>query len=823
MDQDILDSHIYQYETSYLTLQSDTITISTTPTNLQFYAYFESDHQDSIQTFKDVSFERVIPKALTICHQDINPLYRAPHLSGIALDDASITSLYPERCHEEHIDNNLLSFFLRDHRHIMTQQKECMLERPQGHILLQGDILNASEHVMSTTSYMSGVFMSHIALGNTSFHKMTGDHRHPLMLHKMAGLRLYIFKDGRYHILSMPSLFEVGHQHVTWRYTFEDDTLLITLSGHIDDFQTQLTIQSLNHKMYEMMYTIQLVMGPNEWLYDLEMQSDDYGWTVSMPKTSMAYQHYPTLTYALKTSFRSPIQHGEDGVLMCPFTLTEPSTIEVSAAYGTPTFKNTSHEDAIRSGQTFYQHLLHHFNVEHASHDVSSDVTMVYWYAHNALIHYASPHGLEQYNGAAWGTRDVCQGPFEFFSAIQYDEGLRHILKTVYSRQFIDNGDFPQWFMYDKYAAIQAHDAHGDIIYWPLKALAYYLKQTGDLDFLHTKVPYYSIKDQSFTTPVSIYDHVTYQIQTMLDHMIFNLPLYGGGDWDDTLQPANETLKEQMVSGWTAALMIQSLEAFAEEIKDFDKTYSQTLKSHIQVIKEARKTYLLPDGIPAGFVVFSDPQKPTYLLHPKDQETGLSYRLLPFIRSMIAGLTTEEETQRYVHIIQSNLSYPDGIRLMDHPVTYSGGHKKYFNRAETAANFGREIGLQYVHAHIRYIEAMLAIGNYKDAYEGLQVIHPIQLIHTVKHALPRQRNTYFSSSDGNFYTRYEAKENFHTLKDGTTNVKGGWRIYSSGPGILIHQMIVGMYGISRHHGSFMLNPKLPETLKDTRITFKRDA
>jgi len=620
----------------------------------------------------------------------------------------------------------------------------------------------------------------------------------------------------------MPSIFEIGHQHVTWHYAFEDDILKITLSGHIDTLQTQLTIHSSNNRMYEMVYSIQLVMGPNEWLYDIELDIDDYGFMVSMPDTSMAHQHYKTLTYALKTSFRSPIRQTVDGLLICPFTLTGHSTIEVSAAYGTPTFIKTAHEEAIRSGQTFYQHLLHHFNVENASHDVSSDVTMVYWYAHNALIHYASPHGLEQYNGAAWGTRDVCQGPFEFFSAIQHDDALKHILKTVYSRQFIDNGDFPQWFMYDKYASIQAHDAHGDIIYWPLKALAYYLKQTGDIDFLQTKVPYYSIKDQSFTTPESIYDHVKYQIKTMLDHMIHDLPLYGGGDWDDTLQPANETLKEQMVSGWTAALMIQSLETFVEEIKDVDKDYSKMLKSHIQTIKEARNTYLLPDGIPAGFVVFNDTHAPTYLLHPNDQETGLSYRLLPFIRSMIAGLTTQEESQRYLNIIKTHLTYPDGVRLMDKPVTYLGGHKHYFNRAETAANFGREIGLQYVHAHIRYIEAMLEIGHYDEAYEGLQVIHPIQLIHTVKHALPRQRNTYFSSSDGNFYTRYDAKKHFHSLKDGSTNVKGGWRIYSSGPGILIHQMIVGMYGISRHHGEFILNPKLPETLKETRITFKRD-
>ena len=33
------------------------------------------------------------------------------------------------------------------------------------------------------------------------------------------------------------------------------------------------------------------------------------------------------------------------------------------------------------------------------------------WFAHDALIHYLSPRGLEQYTGGAWGTRDVSQGP----------------------------------------------------------------------------------------------------------------------------------------------------------------------------------------------------------------------------------------------------------------------------------------------------------------------------------------------------------------------------------------------------------------------------
>ena len=36
------------------------------------------------------------------------------------------------------------------------------------------------------------------------------------------------------------------------------------------------------------------------------------------------------------------------------------------------------------------------------------------WLVHDAMIHLTAPHGLEQYSVAAWGTRDVCQGPLEF-------------------------------------------------------------------------------------------------------------------------------------------------------------------------------------------------------------------------------------------------------------------------------------------------------------------------------------------------------------------------------------------------------------------------
>lgn len=84
---------------------------------------------------------------------------------------------------------------------------------------------------------------------------------------------------------------------------------------------------------------------------------------------------------------------------------------------------------------------------------------------------------------------------------------------------------------------------------------------------------------------------------------------------------------------------------------------------------------------------------------------------------------------------------------MDHPAGYDGGVSHLFKRAEQAANVGREISLQYTHAHIRYIEAMAKAGDPEEVWDSLFVINPIQIRHSVKNARIRQSNMYFSSSD----------------------------------------------------------------------------
>ena len=107
--------------------------------------------------------------------------------------------------------------------------------------------------------------------------------------------------------------------------------------------------------------------------------------------------------------------------------------------------------------------------------------TLFPWLAHNAMIHLTVPHGLEQFSGAAWGTRDVCQGPVELLLALEHDGTVRDILNTVFEQQNETRGDWPQWFMLEPYASIRDRHSHGDVIVWPLKAVCDYVEATNDL------------------------------------------------------------------------------------------------------------------------------------------------------------------------------------------------------------------------------------------------------------------------------------------------------------------------------------------------------
>jgi len=148
---------------------------------------------------------------------------------------------------------------------------------------------------------------------------------------------------------------------------------------------------------------------------------------------------------------------------------------------------------------------------------------------------------------------------------------------------------------------------------------------------------------------------------------------------------------------------------------------------------------------------------------------------------------------------------------------------EHFQRAESSSFFGREIGIMYTHAHLRYAAAMAHYGDADAFFAALRRAHPIGIAAAVPTAAPRQANCYYSSSDAAVADRYEAAERYADVRAGRVTFEGGWRIYSSGAGIafrLIHERFLG---ISRGRAVLGIDPVLPKVLDGLRADIKLEG
>ncbi|AIQ46914.1 cellobiose phosphorylase [Paenibacillus sp. FSL R7-0273] len=848
--QESLANKVYQYEFAYTALQSPKTELNGEAV-FTFYGLFREDHPAAVS---GLEYARELQTAWSSVQKlpTMKPEGSRQHaqepaaarigtpLQTVALSEAELDTLFPQRFQEERENGELLAFFTGTYEHVVLKSKELLVERPHGHILMSGDNARLDAEVMTTTSYMYGIFNSQVVVGNTNFNKMLSNARNALNVNKISGQRIYVELEGQFRLLTMPSMFEIGFNYVRWHYKTAEDTLIITNYTAVKAPEIRLHVASASGKAYRYLVSSQITMNVAEYELPYQMeQAADGGLVFRASDKGLSAAVYPELAYKI-TVEGAAFRTGDEALLAAGAAPSSASltVLELdSSSEWTLTFQGmldgefrpaagAGFEEEAKNYREFLAGVMNGFQLKKESGEQAELFkvnALAWWYTHNMLVHYSVPHGLEQYGGAAWGTRDVCQGPVEYFLATHKYEQVREILLTVFAHQYEDDGNWPQWFMFDRYTSIQQEESHGDIIVWPLKILGDYLRATRDFAVLDEQIPYTRKHSFDFTETVcTLREHALKELEYIKAHFLHDtfLSSYGDGDWDDTLQPANAQLKQYMVSSWTVALTYQTVLGLSAVLKDADASWSGELKQMAEGIKADFNRYMLGTEVIPGFLYFEDPEQAKLMLHPEDKETGIQYRLLPMTRSMIGELLTPEQMEAHYTLIQEQFLCPDGVRLMNHPAQYAGGVSTHFKRAEQAANFGREIGLQYVHAHIRFVEAMAKTGKTEQVWKGLATINPVGIREAVPNAELRQSNAYFSSSDGKFDNRYEAQERFHELRDGSVPVKGGWKIYSSGPGIYMNQLISNVLGIREEGGDLILDPVLPAELDGTRFEFE---
>jgi cellobiose phosphorylase len=856
-----LPSERRQHEVACPALQSKPLTLSPAKASeTRFFGVFVIDHPEASND-GDLSRLNGVAQSSTKSSggdQDHKETTRslvqdAPLAEAGALDAAAIERLYPTRELEEHGDEKLLSFFVgqgAQNRHVVLRDKELAVFRRHGSIVRSGQNMLLDEKTLAATGWMQGIFAAQLTIGNTSFTKLFSVSRDPYNLTRASGLRILVEIAEGWQLLAVPSVFEMGLSDCRWIYKLADRTVTVNAIASGDDpaMQWSITVEGQSCRFLVFGH---LVLGERDYETTGRIEIDRSRKRARFtPEQTWLWQRYPEASYSLVTSTPDQVETIGGDELLYADGLSRNGPFVALRSYATQsltfavTGSMTSADEAARladryaDGVTseamlepatrFWTHVTRGIQIEGTGQDLAAQATMLPWLAHDAIVHLSVPHGLEQYTGAAWGTRDVCQGPIEFLLAYEHDAEVKDVLKTVFSEQYRNRGDWPQWFMLDPYANIRAGESHGDIVVWPLKALCDYLEATDDLAFLDETVTWRADDNLERTAEsATITEHVEKLLATVRDRFIPGTSLirYGEGDWNDSLQPADPHLRDWMVSSWTVSLLYEQVARYSALLGKLRKEdEAKSLADLAAAMKDDFNRHLIKDGIVAGYGLF-DPSHDgvELLLHPDDQRTGLHYSLIAMTQAMIGNLFTAEQRHSHLQLIRDHLLFPDGTRLMEKPATYAGGPETLFRRAESSSFFGREIGLMYVHAHLRYCEALAMDADADGMWHGLALANPIAVTDRLSNATLRQRNTYFSSSDAAFPDRYSASSDWARVKRGSIDVDGGWRTYSSGPGLFTKGLICNVLGFKRQAGKRIRTPLLPGSVEISSILLDRAA
>jgi cellobiose phosphorylase len=749
-----------------------------------------------------------------------SPAFASRPLSREQLDAAGLLA---DREHvESAADGTELAWTVRGGQ-LVTPAKELAVLRPHGHLLRTGDAFTPDSRSLASTVWMAGTFHSQVTRGHVGRKAVVTGRRTYLGLQRAHGTRLFVEDaDGGWSLLETPSAWFTGLDHCTWWYAAESGPL-VTVTSSAPAHQHALSLSvgqdgaAPRRVLLAMQVADDLSEAPSVSVADgyLEVTSagDPRPWRVSWSGPGAAEVGDARLQADGET--RGP---GWVTVLFEPA-----GQVEVVIA-SAPGAGDAEEGEVLPAGD----HLGAGF-WDRAGHAVSLDGTRLGddagaqaanlsaalpWFTHNAFVHYLSPRGLEQFSGGAWGTRDVCQGPVGLLTALGRQDSVRDVLLRVFRAQNA-RGDWPQAFEFlPPLPESGQQDSHGDVVFWPVLATGDYLRTTGDASLLDEQVPF--VGDDGLEAAAPVAEHLRRAVARIAECTVPGspLPAYGHGDWNDSLQPADPHLAANLVSTWTAVLQTQALRTLAEGL-DAVGTPDDTDALAADADELAERTHdalldqLAADPVLPGYLLHHDDGRLEPLVHPTDERTGLRFGVLPWIHAIGADLLTPEQARHHLDLIEEHLLGPDGARLFDRPVSYVGGPMTVFQRAEASTFWGREIGLMYMHAHLRYAEALARVGDGDALLAALAKASPVGIDSLVAQARPRQTTCYYSSSDGAFTDRYDASERYAALMAGEVPLEGGWRIYSSGPGLVLRLVTEVLLGIRQRGTNVEIDPVLP--------------
>ena len=248
-----------------------------------------------------------------------------------------------------------------------------------------------------------------------------------------------------------------------------------------------------------------------------------------------------------------------------------------------------------------------------------------------------------------------------------------------------------------------------DMPVWIPMAVGAYLKETGDFSVLEEKVPYYDDAREE-----SVLCHMKRGIDYLFGHRgKRGLSLWGGGDWNDSLDNCGMQMKGESV--WLSIATVKAAEDYLEIVRRIDRTHGDILElpSEIERLKRAIRRF----GWEGDHFIYGYNDWDEKIGSDENCEGKIFLNVQTW--AVMSDILSLAEKQKLMDTVERRLKCPYGYLQNDPPYETPDNHLgrlTYFSKGVY------ENGSVYNHGVMFKAVADCCIGRGDAAWETLKMI-----------------------------------------------------------------------------------------------------
>ncbi|HZK19891.1 MAG TPA: cyclic beta 1-2 glucan synthetase, partial [Treponemataceae bacterium] len=460
-------------------------------------------------------------------------------------------------------------------------------------------------------------------------------------------------------------------------------------------------------------------------------------------------------------------------------------------------------EQAYEKTHEYWDGLLN--TIEVKTPDTAMNIMLNRWSLYQALSCRIWGRTAFYQSSGAYGARDQLQDVLALLS-IQPDIAREQILRSA-AHQF-EEGDVLHWWHPPTGRGVRTR--FSDDLLWLPFVTSQYIKVTGDMTILDEKISFLqgdilaeSEDDrygyyQSTNEKYPLYEHCIRAIEKGSTTGEHNLPLIGGGDWNDGMNLVGIQGKGESV--WLAWFLIDVLNRFAEVCELRHKTtkanlyrqrahmYTKAVEEHAWDGKWYRRGYY-DNGVPLGSHTNTE---------GKIDAIAQSWSLLSN-----AGDTERAKTAMQSLIDQLVLEEQRLLLLFTPPFDKTPQEPGYIKGYLPGI---RENGGQYTHA------ATWTAWAFRKLLDGNRIGQLFNLLNPIYHADTAEKAQTYRVEPYVLCADIYSKEPYIG--------RGGWTWYTGSSSWYYRLGIEAMLGFTKIDNTLRIEPVIPETWDSFKLTYR---